>query len=237
MKIKVRPSRLLSSLAQYGFVAGPELSGQDSFTFVRRAKMPDLFEWIFVEASGKRSEAVVALVATSLTSKILDRRNLAEECLLTEIAQDQERGWTIVETQADAREWESQLVARGPLRAEQLTTERGEKLLQRTKKARQAVKRYLAHVNLTKPLAAQIAELRPNADPKQLGVAERLASWWGCEEDIFALAWLCIVSFEGQVEETPQSFAEQNPNFNSELLCRIELIADALLLSQEEGAA
>src|SRR5207248_1369102 len=113
--------RLLSSLEQHGFNSGPGLSSQDSFTFVRKSKAPDLFEWIFIEASGKRSEAVVASVATSLTSTILDRRGLAVEHLLMEIAEDQERGWSIVESQAEAREWESRLVGVAPFRADQLT--------------------------------------------------------------------------------------------------------------------
>jgi hypothetical protein len=213
------------------------LPSQDSFTFVRKSKSPDLFEWIFVEASGKKSEAVVASVATSLTSRILDRRDLAVERLLMEIAEDQERGWSIVESQAEAREWESRLVDVAPVRADQLTEERGDELLHRTEEARRAVKRYLVHLDLAKPVATQIEQLRHNADPKQLGVAERLAWWWHCAEDIFALSWLCIVSFEAEVEDPPKSFAVQNPNFNAELLWRIELIADKLLSSRNETAA
>lgn len=206
MKIKVRPARLLPPLASHAFIAGPELKSKDSFSFVRPARVPELFEWILVEAQGKQSEAVYAKVVTSLAFSILDRRSFGEERAVTGMPfEDEERGWSIVETQAAAREWEHHLVELAPLQAEQLTAECGEGLLRRTEEARCAAKCYLARLDFAKPLSAQIEELRPNADLKQLGVAERMAySWPHCDEEIFALAWLCILSYEAEVEEHSQ---------------------------------
>lgn len=226
MKIKVKPSRLLSLLTSHRFATGPTLPGQDSFTFVRQASRPALFEWIVVEAAGKKSEAVWASVATALTQSMLLRRDLGEEVLLTELAGDQERGWSIIETDAAAREWEGRLVSVALLNLERVTQERGVPLLQRTEQLRRAVSGYTARLNLSKSIPQLVRELGHDADPKLLGRAQRVAWDVRLDEDIYGLAWLCIISYGAVVEEQPTTFSRQNPYTNLELMWRLHLVAD-----------
>jgi hypothetical protein len=234
VKIKVKPSRLLSQLSSHGFATGPTLPAQDSFTFVRQASRPALFEWIVVEASGKKSEAVYASVATGLTRWMVGR-SLAEEALLMELAENQERGWSIIKTDAAARDWESRLVSAALPNLERITLERGVPLLERTEQLRRAVSAYTARLDLTKPMPDLAGALNQHADPKLLGVAQRAAWDVGLDEDTYGLAWLCIISYEKVVEEQPTSFFRQNPYTNPELLSRLHLVADWIVSSRSSN--
>jgi hypothetical protein len=244
MRIKVRPSRLLVHLERDRFVSGPTLLSQDSFTFVRETSDPDLFEWIIVEASGKASEAVCASIGIALTRTILMRDDsISHETPLFEIAENQERGWTIIETTSAARAWESKLTALAPRAVECLTLERAGDLLRRTNYLRRVVKKYISILDLSVPLSFQISHFRKAHDAKLSGVARRLA-WgvavrqasdiaqrlaWVDSEDIYELAWLCIATNETTEEEEPMNFSHQNPNSNSDLMWRIHLIADWIM--------
>jgi hypothetical protein len=157
---------------------------------------------------------------------MLLRRDLTEEVLLMELAGDQDRGWSIIETDAAAREWESRLVSAALLNLERATQERGVPLLQRTEQLRRAVSGYTAHLDLSKSITELIRELGHHADPKLLGVAQRVAWDVRLDEDIYSLAWLCIISYEGVVEEQPTTFSRQNPYTNLELMWRLHLVAD-----------
>jgi hypothetical protein len=230
MKIKVRPSRLLSQLQNDRFVRERVPTAGDSIGLVRETPQAELFEWIIVSSAGKRCEAVWAEVASALTRTILVR-DLYEKSLMLELAGDQERGWRIIETDAAAREWESGLVAAAPRNVERLTHERGGQLLERTESLRRAVRQYVARLDLSKPISQLTGELSHDADPKGLGLAQRIA--WDVQrfddQEIYALAWLCITHYESEVEETATSYSEQNPYSNPELLWRIHLIADWII--------
>jgi hypothetical protein len=230
MKIKVRPSRLLSQLQNDRFVRERIPTAGDSIRFVRETSQAELFEWIIVSSAGKRCEAVWAEVASALTRTILVR-DLFEKSLMLELAGDQERGWRIIETDAAAREWESELVAAAPQNVERLTHERGGQLLERTESLRRAVRLYVARLDLSKAISHLTDELSRDADPKGLGVAQRVA--WDVkrvdDEEIYALAWLCVTNYESEIEETATGFSQQNPYSNPELLWRIHLIADWIM--------
>jgi hypothetical protein len=233
-KMKVRPSRLASCLAERGFVQGPEMSSEGSISFVREAKTPEIYEWIIVHAAGKRAEAVSASIVISLTcERPLYKIALAEDRLLLDVADNQERGWSIVETDSAARSWEGKLAEIVPGKLAEFTREFGGELLRRTEDVRRSVKRYCAKLDLSKPIAVLIDELRPRGDSKLLGVAERCAwEYHPDAEDIFGLAWLCIVAFEKEIEASPTGFALENSNFHLGLQCRMYLLADWLILQQ-----
>jgi hypothetical protein len=163
---------------------------------------------------------------------MLLRRDLSEEVGLIELAADQERGWSIIETDTAARDWELRLVPAALHKLEKLTQERGASLLQRTEQLRRAVSGYIARLDSSKPFPDLIRELSHGADLKLLGVAQRVA--WDVRHDevYYGLAWLCITSYEGMVEEQPTTFYRQNPYTNTELMWRLHLVADWIASSQ-----
>ena len=104
-------------------------------SFYRPTSNPELFQVVSIDASGKRDEAVAAHAGITLVRYIF-RKGLIDQCVVLDVAEDQERAWTIIETEQEARRWEGQFAQIVPLRAAEYAEQHGPDLLQRTKKVR-----------------------------------------------------------------------------------------------------
>ena len=170
--MKVRQNRLLARLKEHGFASGPESRTSDDLIFTRPSHIPGLFESIIVGCQGKRGEAVHASVGTAVTRQVM-YKVLGDVKLLEELAENQERGWTIIEDDGKAREWEGRLAQIGPLRAREWAEAGGPKVLHDTAEVRAAADRYFTLVNPTNDLAQVLSNLKQTSSKRIADEAER----------------------------------------------------------------
>ncbi len=234
--MSISVARILSLIEQDGFVlVHKNANGQSSFR--RPDSQPKLSQWIIVDCAGRQHEAVVGSIATSVTKRI-SIKGLMEMRLLDEIAEVEERGWTIVDSTEKAKEWEVQLARVAPLRAAEMAAEIGPEILDRTESARIAVGKYLGCLIDTADAGTQLQFLREQAEQSIVADAERLANWPGVlqvagAEDQYLLATLCVLHFQRHVENPLCSFIGSDPLENDQLMWRIQLLADTFLADSE----
>ncbi len=196
--------------------------------FVRPDPNPSLYQQIDVSFAGRRGEAVVAHIAASV-ARWIRVKGLSVSRLLGEIAIDQERGWSIIGTRAEADEWERSLADLGPIAVTEFVSEVGAALIERTEAARQVARDRLARLDPGRCVSDQIAELERSMPSVLVAEARRLAAWPGVmqvaeAEGIYALA--CLSVLHGNDRQSPPG---QDPLSNDELMWRIQLVADGIL--------
>ena len=233
--MKVKPNRVAHLLEASGFESNPV----NQMAFVRKHGCSDLFEWLEIVAQGKQGEAVYAWVGVTVTCRIAIK-GLITTRSLDEIPGNCERGWRIINTTQEAKQWEIELANIGPQIAEQFGREYGNELLARTASARRARDKYLEYLGTVMPLNKRVDELRSMADVTTARAALRLAEFPGVRqvyesEDVYELCALALLLFEREVETTPTNFRTGNPLEDYELLWRIELLADHIFM--ETGTA
>src|SRR5689334_17378277 len=103
--MKVEPSRLANALRDERFQLAHQACGDNAFVLLREDLAPDLFQWIWVNASGKRGEAVFAYAAVSV-AKWIAFKGLMDLRPMIELGENPERGTTIIETDVKAQAWE-----------------------------------------------------------------------------------------------------------------------------------
>jgi hypothetical protein len=237
--MRIQTSRLLRHLSRHGF-ALVHNGGGGKTCLVRPDSSMRTIQWIVVDSSGKKGEAAVAYIGVGVTRRIAFK-GLLDLQLLEEIAEDKDRGWTIIITDQDALAWEEKLIRVAPRCAKEFASEHGPILLQRTEAVRNAVGKYLSHLDTEQAIEGQLKSLERRASERMLTDGERLAGWPGVVQipeasAVYRLACLAIVSFEHEVEENRRPFAGQNPLEDDGLMWRIQLIADELLCRQNAGA-
>jgi hypothetical protein len=236
-EMKVRPDRLLALLKEHGFTHGTRTYTVDSFTFVRQSFTDDLFESIVVESQGKHGEAVYASVGVAVT-RTVTYKVLGDVHLLEELAENVERGWTIITDENRAKQWESQLARIGASRARQWAQARGPAILKNTEDTRVAVKKYLARLQPATALSELLASIKRRSSPQIVADAERLCDCPGASgvegtELAHELACYAILCFSEELEG--KSFRGIKPFDDSGLMDRIILLADRLLILRENS--
>jgi hypothetical protein len=196
--------------------------------FVRPDQDPSLYQQIDVSFAGRHDEAVVAHIAASV-SRWIRVKGLSVSRLLVEIAIDQERGWSIIGTRAEADDWEQSLADVGPIAVTKFVSEVGGALLERTDAPRQFARDRLARLDPERGVSEQIAELERSMPSVLVAEARRLAAWPGVmqlaeAEEIYVLA--CLSVLQGNDH---QFVPGQDPLSNDELMWRIQLAADGIL--------
>jgi hypothetical protein len=218
-------------LKEQGFSYGPEPRTTDDLVFTRPSHKAELFESIIVGGQGKRGEAVSAEVGVAVTNWVMYKL-LGDVQFLSELGEDPQRGWTIIEDDDKARQWETRLVEVGPVRAKEWAASRGPQLLQETAHARAAVSKYLCLLEPTTNLHQKLALLKSASNKRILEETERLTA---CPifgdgpntELAYRVACQLIVSHSENVEG--KSYLGHEPMNDPELLSRIEILADRLL--------
>lgn len=231
--MKIRSARLKMLLLPQGFLHSHV--GTDSLTFFRQDSLVGLFQKIHVDCQGKDGEAVYGNVSSSVLKflhlKIETRHHLRE------LDANNERNWTIVEDNAQAKIWEDRFVEIAPAAAEAYAREHGEGLLQRTADARKVSSTILRGLDPTKSLSQLLQDFQARRGTQFVKVAERLAEWPGvmqvCEAHELYTVTCCAILSHAQA----LPFVGQDPLENDNLMWQIELVADGLLsLSKATGS-
>jgi hypothetical protein len=229
--MRIHRGRLLALLEQHGFSYGPESRATDALIFVRPGHRDELFESIIVDSQGKRGEAVYASVGVAVTSQVA-YKVLGEVQLLGELGQDPNRGWTIIEDDRKAIEWERQLSTIGPTRAKEWADIAGPKVLRQTEDTRIAVGKYLALVKPTEDPEWLIARMEQAASKSIAHEAERIHA---CpilnggpdQQAAYRVACYVIVAYSEEVEK--RSFRGTDPMNDTNLMYRVIMLADKFL--------
>jgi hypothetical protein len=228
--MKVRQDRLLGVLKAHGFSYGPEPRTSDDIVFTRPSHLADLYESIILGGQGRQREAVSAEVGISVTRRVMYKL-LGDVRFLAELGEDQQRGWTMIEDDVKARQWEARLAEVGPVKAKEWAEARGPRLLQQTLQARSAANKYLALLRPAKNLAETLTALRNFGDRRVLDEAERLAACplFGDGPDVesaYRVACHLIASHSDEVDG--KSWFGHDPVQDTALLERVEILADKL---------
>jgi hypothetical protein len=224
---------LFALLEQHGFSYGPESRTTDALIFVRPSHRDALFESIIVDSQGKRGEAVYASVGVAVTRQVA-YKVLGEVQLLGELGGDPNRGWTIIEDDRKAEEWEHQLSAIGPMRAREWADIAGLKVLRQTEGTRIAVAKYLTLVEPTEDLERVLGHLKRAASKSIADEAERLHA---CpilnggpnQQAAYRVACYVIVANSEEVER--RSFLGADPMNDVNLMYRVIMLADRFLIA------
>lgn len=209
----------------------------DPCLFVRATHEHSLFQQIFVTFAGRRHEAAVAYIAISVT-KWIRFKGLCVSRLFDEIASDQERGWAVVNSADEAKQWELSLALEGPRAVEELAREVGGELLKKTETIRKIAHNILSHFDAKQSVACQIAEMEQIVPAPIVSEASRLAAAPGViqlynSEDIYLLALLLILNHcREQFVQTRQNLLS-----NNDFMWTIQLVADGILQGGVEREA
>jgi hypothetical protein len=207
-----------------GFEVGLE-TWRYSWYFVRADHPLGLNQWAGIGFAGRRREAVAGRIWISATRYMLVD-GLCQSQPLNTLAFDPERGQTIIETRKEAADWERRFADVAPRQAEILSALDGPALLERSAAARQAAERYRDRLPRAESLYAQIVELKRRIGPDLVAAAERLVEWPGIQqlhgtEEVFELACLCILGYEGEVEGRRGSFQLGAPRSGIDVMSRL----------------
>jgi hypothetical protein len=230
--MKVKPLRLLSDLQHEHFQLARVSAVEDSFAFVRGDTLPDLYQWIWIQPGGKRGEAVLTYLAVSV-AKWIALKGLMETKLMSGIGEDPERGWTIVDSEYQARKLEQRLVQLAPSAVAEFAATHGSDLLAQTEAARKAANKYLSCIESYPSAEAALGNLRAISDETTVDEADRIMNWTamrqlaGCPE-LYEIACLCLLNNSARVEGTDVAYFGQDPLENIQLMWRIQLIVDKL---------
>ena len=230
--MKVEPSRLANALRDERFQLAQQACGDNAFVLLREDLVPDLFQWIWVNASGKRGEAVFAYAAVSV-AKWIAFKGLMDLRPMIELGENPERGTTIIETDVKAQAWERKLIEYAPQEVSRFAAERGSALLETTKTARRSVAEYLKRVDLSDSAARALLTMWDGADETTCTEADRLMNWTAMQqirgrETLYEMACLWVLRYSSEVDGACVSYFGQDPLENTDLMWRIQLIVDKL---------
>lgn len=231
-RINRNPSALLSLLSGTGYKLGHVNDSEDSFT-VTKLRSDGLYELISCNFAGRDRDAVVCRVGVSVT-RIVQLKKLTEKAVLVEVATVPERGWTIVESNEELRDWERKVADVAVSKAEQFANQHSRELLDRTRISRDAVRNCIDELLRCGSLDRCLTYLKSRATDEQLRVAERLAAWPGVQQvhgaaQIYDAACLAVVTrIRANNLPNPEVPAEM-PLENDQLMWEVQLIADKLM--------
>jgi len=205
-------------------------SGSD-LLFVRPSSVVGLFEHVLIGSAGPKREAIYADVVISIVQHRLGTKGLCELHLVEEVAADKERGWTVMRTLEESREWARKLADVAPRAAAALAAEKGPALLARTVTARAAVEAYLKQLPDAADLNVLTTWLLGRLGGDGVALARRLADGPGVlqnagAEPLYEVACLAIVLFE--VGSQGLAEAKLDPLEDEGLMWRIQLLVDRL---------
>jgi hypothetical protein len=231
-RINRNPNTLLSLLSDAGYRLGHVNDSEGSFTFTK-LRNDGLYELITCNFAGRKRDAVVCRVGVSVT-RIVQLKNLTEKTVVVEVASVPERGWTIVRSNEELRDWERRVSEVAVRKAKQFANENSKELLDRTRNSRDAVHDCIEELLCCNGLSRCLTDLRSRASGEQLRVANRLAEWPGVRQlqgaaQVYEAACLAVVTrIRSNKLPSPELPAEM-PLENDQLMWEIQLVADKLL--------
>lgn len=212
-------------------------SGSD-LGLVRPSTVNGLYEHVVIGSAGREGDAIYANVVISIVHHSLGTKGMGELRLVEEVAADAERGWTVMRTVEESRQWAQKLAEVAPRAVSALATDKGPALLARTAAARAAVGAHLKQLPDTADLDALKTWLLGRLDADGPALARRLAEGPGVlqkagAELLYEVACLAIVLFE--VRGQGSADAKLDPLEDRELMWRIQLLVDRLEARKRSG--
>jgi hypothetical protein len=230
--MKINPARLLQLLAAAGYERGFSTGAVPSFSLIRPSAVAGLYESIVVDAGGREAEAVAAEVGVSVTKVVMYKRMGAVR-LINEVAENAERGQTIIRSKEKAIEWEQRLAAIAPDLSSAWAESEGPAILASNQEVRSIADAYAKQLDSKMPCSKLLEHLRSIASQHSVEVAENIFNSGGRgprgTEDAYALACVAIVHFVGVVEPHRASLVSANPLCDPDLQDRIHQVADRFL--------
>lgn len=201
--------RLTTLLSPHGFRLIRRNNGCHEVVFGRRSYADDLTERIHIHAQGEAGGAVPARLA------ILVDGLAAEWELLTDLAENKERGWTIIDTTEKAIAWEKKLAEVAPARLTELAREKGPNLLARTEHVRSQARAYLAFLGEIGDAHALLPRLRAMATPEQNAEVDRLVQRLAVVyipngDPVYKIVGLTLYLFSGKTERDANRFLQSD---------------------------
>lgn len=231
--MKINLERLNSLIEANGFVALRSRNPQREIRFTRASIADGLFEQLWIDCDGRAGDAVSAYAVVSTVRGLSLTKGMVELRLLHEVAQNSDRGWTMIAGDAQAADWELRLSRLAPAIVRDFAERAGSALLARTMSARTAAAQYakkLVQLGGTGPACSTLLE---QSTPEQGEVAERLVRQPGVLQipdrfPLYRLATLTMALFGDEIEGRTKAFHTVNPLTDREVMWRIQFIVDWL---------
>ena len=232
----INHERLLTLLEPVGFELVWLSSIERMGEFSRKSAEAGAYEFLVYRCHGRRGHAVGGLLRLSVTRRVAGH-GMLESRVLSDVAEDADRGWTMIRSATHAREWEHRFAEVGPKAVVQFSQEIAPELVRRTAAARRASTVYLRRIDSGRGLWRRIRELQERVGPECVLEAERMARsamFWRGAEDHYEVACLGILAYEGEVEPAERSWRGEDPRTCPQLMWRIQFIADELIAADDE---
>lgn len=219
-------------LSEAGFKVGRANEVEPSVSFTR-LREDQVYELIRCSFAGKKREAAVCRIGASVT-RVVELKGLSENELLLDVAQNRERGWTIVERDQQLGEWAKSVASVGVPSVRRFADRVAAELLGRTECARVKASRCFSEL---KGLGApsEVYQLLMNSSSRaELDLSQRLSEWPGVmqisgSEFEYRLACLAVVKIVRRNDLPDPSNVEDMPLQNPQLMWEIQLMADRWL--------
>lgn len=233
MALKISQKRLCKHLAPLGFFQVGCNVRTGTLLFSRESEKSELWERIEVICQGKHGEAVYAYAWVSVVRGINATKGLVEGELLLELASVPERGWTIIESGAQARDWESRLTEVGPKKCQLIARLKGDSLLASTANARSASKAVFDWLVDTANVLDIEELLERTSTADQLKHARRLADWPGVlqirdAEHVYRIATIALIRCATELSDLTVN-VDADPLYDFNLRWVVQLLVDRIL--------
>lgn len=230
--MKLDYDRLAEHLAQTGFSRGYPTRNVASASFVRQSTLPNLYESISFGAAGRDGEAVFAEIGTSVIKTVTYKR-LGDVRILTEVASDKARGWTVVKSPTAARKWEDEVLSVAPQACQTWTTAVGTGIWQRNQEGYAQLDRYRRTVPLGVSPKDIYKSLEAGLNDFDSARAEAIFENGGRgvrgTEIAHKIACMILAMHVKTIEPERVDLQTQTPLTNVELMDRVFVLADSFI--------
>lgn len=203
------------------------------FVFSRNDPNPDLFQRVRIHCAGKRGEAAEGDAEVSVIRGANATKGLVEDELLLELASEPERGWTVLGTNDEAKDWEQRFAQFAPQQAAMLARKMGAELLAATAACRAAAAEMRERMGDIHDLLSTRSQLARDATAEQLQTARRLAEWPGVlqiaeAELVYEVATIAIVIHATEISSLRLN-VEADPLYDRHLMWLIQILVDRII--------
>jgi hypothetical protein len=230
----ISAERLLTLLHPLNFRQGLATRAAGSLTFVRRSSLSELFDSIIVDCQGRNGEAVYASVGISATRTVM-YKVLGDVRLIEVLADNKDRGWTVIDDANQAKYWERRLAAVAQQEVADWAAQVGPRILEQTRNARAAAVQYLERLRHAGGADEVLKQLQARASQRTADAAKRLfespgGSGVAGTESAYRAACYALM-LDAKEVEVAEYLTVDSAATNVEVMMRIHLLADRLQFS------
>jgi hypothetical protein len=225
-------SLLTNSLRAVGFISVHSGRQNSKLVFVRPRK-DRTFERIVCEFVGKKNDAAVCWIGVSLT-RLIPFKGLTEIFVVSEVASDHERGWTIIESNEDRCNWFRSVVEIAVPKLDEVAENFAKDLIQRCGESMDRAKACLAGIEDDTSVNTLLINVKTKATEDELRVTERIVEWPGVvqianAQTTYELATLLVLQTLYKSRLPNPYDSKEMPLEKTNLMWEIQLVADSLM--------